>query len=50
MKQTHNIENKLVGSRGEREGERGNIGVGECEVQISYKDILYNMGNIATIL
>ena len=40
---------------GEREGGRGNIGVGEYEVQtilykISYKDILYNTGNIANIL
>ena len=41
------MENKLVATSGEREGGRGNIEVGEQEVQIirykiSYKDILYN--------
>ena len=40
---------------GEREGGRGKIGVGDYEVQtimykISYKDILYNMGNTANSL
>ena len=40
---------------GESEGVRGKLGVGEEEVQttrykISYKDILYNTGNIANIL
>ena len=40
---------------GEKEVGRGNIGVGDYEVQttmykISYKDILYDTGNITTIL
>ena len=44
----------MVTSR-EREEGRGSIGVGDQEVQtimhkISYKDILYNTGNIANIL
>jgi len=44
-----------VVTSGEREGVRGNKGVEESEVQtirykISYKDILYNMGNTANIL
>ena len=46
---------KLVGSSGEREVGRGNIGVWDEDVQtivykISYKDILYSTGNIADIL
>ena len=45
------IENKLVVTS----GEGGNIGVGEWELQpigckIGYKDVLYNMRNIANIL
>ena len=48
-------ENKLAVASGEREGGWGNIGGGDLEVQtirykISYKDILYNTGNIANIL
>lgn len=44
------IENKLMGRR-----KGGNVGVRNLEVQtimckVSYKDILYNMGNIANIL
>ena len=43
------LETKLVVPSGEREGVRGNIGIGEEEVQtirhkIRYKDIVYNMG------
>ena len=43
------IENKLMGRR-----KGGNVGVRNLEVQtimckVSYKDILYNMGNIANI-
>ena len=49
------MENKLVDASEEREGGRGNTGVGDYDVQIirykiSYKVILYNMGNIANIL
>ena len=48
-------ENKLVVTSGEREGGRGNRGGREEKVQtirykISYKDILYNTGNVANIL
>ena len=48
------IENKLVVTSGEREGERDKIGVGNrykllC-IKISYKDILHKIGNIANIL
>ena len=48
------IENKLVATSGEKEGERSNIEVGKEEVQttmynISCKDILYNTGNVATV-
>ena len=40
---------------GEKEGKRANIEVGDEEVQtiwceISYKDMLYNTGNIDSIL
>ena len=40
---------------GEREGGRDNIGIEDEEVQTviyktSYKDILYNTGNIANVL
>ena len=41
------IGNKLVVILGE--GDEGHIGVGEWEVRV-YKDVLYNMGNIASIL
>ena len=49
------VGNKLVVTSGEREGGRGNIRVGDQEVQtitykIIYKDILYNTVNIANIL
>ena len=49
------IDNKLVVTRGEREGKRVNTGVGDKEVQttmykISYKDILCNTEYIANIL
>ena len=48
-------ENKLVGTSGEREGGRGNIGVGDEEFQttryeISYEDILCSTENTANIL
>ena len=51
-KQTHGYREQIIGCRGKREGERGNIEVGDQEVQtirykICYKDILYNMVNIA---
>ena len=54
-KKTHDIENGLVVTSGEREGGKGSIGVRGSEVQTirykkSYKDILYNTGNIANIL
>jgi len=44
-----------VVSSGERKGGEGNIQGGDEEVQtimykISYKDVLYNMRNIASIL
>ena len=42
-------------TRGERELERDNIGIGDQELQIimykiNYKDILYSTGNTANIL
>ena len=47
------VENKLVATHGERGGRRGNIGqdykVQTAGYKISYKDILYNMENIANI-
>ena len=54
-KQTHRYWEPTSCYRGEREGGRGNVGVGESEAQairckISYKDILYNTGNTANIL
>ena len=41
-------------TKGEKEGGRGIVGVGVEDIQtimykISYKDILYNTGNIANI-
>jgi len=47
-------EKKLVVTSREREQSRSNIGIGNQEVQtvrykISYKDVPYNMGNIANI-
>ena len=59
-KQTHRHREQTSGYQwgegsGEREVGRGKIGVGEQEVQtirykISFKALLYNMGNIANIL
>ena len=48
-------ENKLEFASGEKEERRGNIGVGDSEVQtiwykMNYRDILYNLGNIANTL
>ena len=44
-----------VSSSGEKEERRGNIGVGVSEVQtiwykMNYRDILYNLGDIANTL
>ena len=54
-KQTRRYREQTSGHQGEAEAGRGNIGVGEEEVQtirykMIYKDILYNTGNIANIL
>ena len=54
-KRLTDIENKLVVTSEEREVGRGNLGVGEWEVQtlgckIGYKDVLYSTENIANIL
>ena len=48
-------ENKLEFVSGEKEERRENIGVGDSEVQtiwykMNYRDILYNLGNIANTL
>ena len=40
--------NELVVTRGSREGREEEVQIIRCK--ISYKDILYNMGNIANIL
>ena len=42
-------------TRGSQWGGRSSVRMGECEVQtigyeIGYKDVLYNVGNIANIL
>ena len=55
QKQTHRFREQTSSYQwGERRG-RGRIGVGGKDVQtirfkISYKDVLYNTGNIASIL
>ena len=54
-RQTHRYREQTSGYQGGEGRARGNTGVGDEEVQtvrykISYKDILYNMGNIANIL
>ena len=48
-KQTHRLENKLVVTSGEKEGERGQEGVEDEETQttmykVSNRDILYSTG------
>ena len=54
-KQTRKYREQTSGYQWGEEMRSGNIGVGDLEVQtimykISYKDILYKMGNIANIL
>ena len=54
-KLTHGYREQTTGYQQEREVGRGNIGIGDEEVQtigykISYKDIVYNPENIVNIL